>query len=599
MSESREKRQAPVSAAQASGSSPPAAKPDPLPPLDGFASRVDTLPDAFAERVERRQLAVGDIVGQRYRLVEVLGGGAMGQVFVAENLAIGQRVAIKVLKAELLADPVFRQRFQHEAEAIAAIAHPNVARFMDLVVGDPTFLVMEYVKGPTLAHLLKSERLDAPRAARLATRLCWGLEAAHAAGVIHRDLKPSNVIVAPDIEQGEAPKIIDFGLAKLAAVTAGRELTRMGQIVGTPRYMSPEQISGRPVDARSDVYALGCVLYEMVAGRPPFLDSEEDVQLLYRHMHEPPPPLHTIVRDVPPALEALVSRALAKQPKDRFESMAAMAQALVRAVEKRAPRPPVPAPRLSRAPLFVALGAVVIASLALVGVLHWRSSRAATQQHVAAMLLVATDPSGAVIEIDGQRQHETTPAAIPELAPGKHELRLLGAGYAEVRRTLQLGSGERQLIQLKLPPAERRVELRSAPDGARVFLDGQLQMATTPLVLVLSDDFHEVRVEKDGYEPLVRGITPDDRDPSLILTLAPEKQARGRLLVDSTATGEVFVDGVDSGLEAPTIPFYLPEGAHTVELRDDGGARMAQAHVDIRRGTTVHINLNPNGKTTR
>jgi len=373
----------------------------------------------------------------------------------------------------------------------------------------------------------------------------------------------------------------------------------MGQIVGTPRYMAPEQISGRPVDARSDVYALGCVLYEMVAGRPPFLESDEDVQLLYRHVHEPPPPLHTIVRDVPPALDDLVSRALAKKPKDRFESMAAMAAALVRSIEKRAPRPPVAAPRPSRAPLALALGAVAMASLALGGVLRWRGSRAAPQPHTAAMLLVATEPGGAAIEIDGRRQHETTPAAILDLAPGKHEVRLTVQGYAEVRRTMQLGSGERQLVQLKMPPFERRVELRSAPDGARVFLDGQLQMATTPLVLVLSDDFHEVRVEKDGYEPLVRGITPDDREGSLNLTLAPERQARGRLLVDSIAVGEVFVDGVDSGLETPTIPFYLPEGGHTVELRADSGARLAQARVDIRRGTTLHINLNPNGKATR
>jgi hypothetical protein len=212
---------------------------------------------------------------------------------------------------------------------------------------------------------------------------------------------------------------------------------------------------------------------------------------------------------------------------------------------------------------------------------------------------VATEPSGAAVEIDGQRQRDTTPAVILDLPAGKHELRLLAPGYAEVRRTMQLGSGERQLVQLKMPPAERRLELRSAPDGARVFLDGQLQMATTPLTLVLSEDFHEVRIEKDGYEPLVRGITPDDRDPSLILTLAPERQARGRLLVDSSAVGEVFVDGVDSGLEAPTIPFYVPEGTHNVELRDDAGMRLAQARIDIRRGTTAHLNLNPNGKTTR
>ena len=568
-----------------------------------FSSRVDTLPDGYAETVVRRTLAVGDMLAQRFRLVEVLGGGAMGQVFVAENLAIGQRVAIKVLKPDLLANPMFRQRFQHEAEAIAAIAHPNVARFMDLVVGDPTFLVMEHVPGPTLAAVLAKQKLDIARAVRLAIRLCWGLEAAHAAGVVHRDLKPANVIVAPDIEQGEAPKIIDFGLAKLAAATAGEALTRTGQIVGTPRYMSPEQISGRPVDARSDVYALGCVLFEMLSGRAPFLEADDDVQLLYRHMHEPAPPLSSVMTGVPPALEQTVERALAKRPEARFQSMVDMAAALVRSVEKRAPRGPehtmeMRSLRRSRAPLIAALGAVVLASLALVGVVRWRAAR--VQAPAAAMLLVATTPSGAAIEIDGRAHGDASPAAILDLAPGRHQLRLSAPGYSDVLRSIELAGGQRSLVDLVLPPAVRRLTLRSQPDGARVFVDGQLQAGTTPTLLQLAgDDIHELRVEKDGYEPIVRGFTPDDRDPELLLTLAPEREARGRLLVDSNAAAEVFVDGIDTGLVAPTIPFYLPVGSHTVELRDDSGGKLASARVDIARGATAHLNLNPTAKPAR
>src|SRR5437868_3166011 len=141
------------------------------------------MPEDFVMLLSRRRHFIGEVIAGRYKLVERLGVGAMGQVFAAENLAIGRRVAVKVLKAELLADADFRKRFQREAEAIAAIDHRNVVRFLDLVVGDPVFLVMEYLTGPTLASLLKRERrLDPVRAINIATRLCWGLDAAHRAG---------------------------------------------------------------------------------------------------------------------------------------------------------------------------------------------------------------------------------------------------------------------------------------------------------------------------------------------------------------------------------------------------------------------------------
>ncbi|MGZ3406505.1 MAG: serine/threonine-protein kinase, partial [Polyangia bacterium] len=171
--------------------------------------------------LSRRPLLPGDVIAGRYKLIETLGNGSMGQVFIGEIQSIGRRVAIKVLKPELLVDAQFRRRFQQEAEAVAAIEHRNVARFFDLVVGDPTFLVMEYVAGPTLAAALKKGPLDPVRAINIVRRLCWALEAAHRAGVIHRDIKPSNIILAPDVEIGDEPKLIDFGLAKVAATTLG------------------------------------------------------------------------------------------------------------------------------------------------------------------------------------------------------------------------------------------------------------------------------------------------------------------------------------------------------------------------------------------
>ncbi|MGZ3443698.1 MAG: serine/threonine-protein kinase, partial [Polyangia bacterium] len=297
-------------------------------PLSRGLSELETLPEGFAETM-RREVAVGDIVGERYRVLRPLGHGAMGKVFLAENQAIGLRVAIKLLKPELLANPDFRLRFKHEAEAVAAIQHPNVAHFLDLIVGDPTFLVMEFVDGPTLHQLIHKERQLTPRrAADIGTRLAWGLHAAHKAGVIHRDLKPSNILLSPDDESIEVPKIIDFGLAKTAG-SPGAALTRAGQIVGTPQYMAPEQIARKEVDARTDVYALGCVIYAMLCGRPPFTDNNDDVQLLYKQVHEPAEPVRVHAPHVSAELEAVVMRALEKAPGDRYQSARAFARALV------------------------------------------------------------------------------------------------------------------------------------------------------------------------------------------------------------------------------------------------------------------------------
>ncbi|HJZ88686.1 MAG TPA: serine/threonine-protein kinase [Polyangia bacterium] len=594
----------PPAGASSAASAPGATEPDP-----NERTHPDSLSPAHldAHIARRDPPAVGDIIGDRYRLLAVLGGGAMGQVFVAENLTIGLRVAIKVLRPEMLQSQVFRQRFQHEAQAIAAIEHPNVARFYDLVMGDPTFLVMEYVRGFTLSEVLKAEqRLETGRAVAIGIRLCWGLEAAHAAGVIHRDLKPANIIMTTDPELGETPKLIDFGLAKLAAATEAEQLTRTGQIIGTPHYMSPEQIAGKPIDTRSDIYAVGCLVYQMLAGRTPFVGASDDVDVLYRQVHEPPDPPSRHSPAVPPALDAILLRALAKDPKQRFGSMAEMARALATAVPvslrhssgfsaslASAQAPASDSGSLVRSMLVGAAVGALLLGVVGAGIAVRRRSLAGGAGG-ASLLLLASQPAGASVEIDGQPLSETTPTAVRGLAPGMHQVRIRGSGRAAVERPVTLTAGERTLVEITLPLASRTIEVQTAPGGAKVYLDGRLASGETPTTVSLSqDDFHELRVEKLGYLTLVKALSPDDRADRLLLTLEPEKIARGTIMVESNQPAEVWIDGVDTGFVTPTIGLHVAAREHTIELRDPDGARAAVRRVRVRRGETLRVVLVP------
>jgi predicted Ser/Thr protein kinase len=548
------------------------------------ASRVDTLPEGFLEKLRSRLPTIGEVIGGRYRLLRMLGRGAMGHVFVAENLSINKQVAVKVLSPLLLADAEFRARFQQEAESVAAIDHPNVARFFDLVVGDPTFLVMEYVPGETLSQILKKEKTIAlDRALAITERLCWALDAAHASGVVHRDLKPANIILATDRERGEAPKLIDWGLAKRPEADT---LTRTGQIIGTPAYMSPEQVSGR-IDARSDVYALGCVLYEMLCARPPF-EKTDDMRLLYQHVHDQPDPpsKHT---PLPPEIDALIGRTLEKEPGKRFQTMAEMARAVAAFRKNTAPVAATAPVVRGGLPAWSVAVFIVVGALVGAGVARF----AAPKHHAAAgtgQIVVLSTPSGATVEVDGKALPEPTPVVAAELPPGEHTVKASRAGLDAVEQHVLLAPGERTAIQLALPARSRTVALGTSPSGARVYIDGKLVLGETPInVPLAADEFHEVRMEKLGYETNVEHVAPDDKRSRVDADLVPEREPRGEVWIDSATSAEVWVDGGPTAFVTPTLALRLPVGAHTIELRDADGS--ASKDVTVHQGETLHVML--------
>ncbi len=283
----------------------------------------------------------------RYHLDHRIATGGMGEVWKATDRLLEREVAVKLLKQEYADDHVFRSRFEAEARHAAALIHPNIASVLDFGeqpsddgsgVSRP-FLVMELVPGKPLSELLQGGQPVPPdRAATLVAQAADAIAAAHALDIVHRDIKPANLLVTPD----GTVKITDFGIARAAD---GAALTQTGQLVGTPHYMSPEQAEGRPATRASDIYALGVVLYECLAGRRPFL-GDTPVTTALAHLRDPAPPLPD---DIPAQLRAVVDKALAKDPSDRFSSGAEMAAALRGAPVAEPPGVPVAAASVSGA----------------------------------------------------------------------------------------------------------------------------------------------------------------------------------------------------------------------------------------------------------
>jgi serine/threonine protein kinase len=260
----------------------------------------------------------------RYEVGRLLGAGGMAEVYEGHDRLLARRVAIKVLLSQYAHDPGFLARFRREAQAAASLSHPNIVAVFDTGSQDDTwFIVMEYVAGRTLKDVIRTEgALYWARAAEIAADMAGALSAAHARGVVHRDVKPGNVMLTTD---GKV-KVMDFGIARASAVPS---ITQTAAVVGTAQYIAPEQAQGLEVDARSDVYALGCCLYEMLTGQVPFT-GPTPVAIAYRHVREDPTPPRMLNPDVPVSLEQVCLKAMAKQPDDRYQTALEMRQDLER-----------------------------------------------------------------------------------------------------------------------------------------------------------------------------------------------------------------------------------------------------------------------------
>jgi serine/threonine-protein kinase len=307
-----------------------------------------------------------------FRVEKVIGSGAMGEVFLAQDTRAGGRVALKVLRTELTEDERFRQRFEREAAIATSLDHPGVVRTVTAgEVAGRLYLAMEYVDGSNLREILRSEApLDVKRSLDLVAQVADALDAAHSAGLIHRDVKPANVLVT-GCPGEERVLVCDFGLAR--HVSSVSSLTTDRGFVGTIDYVPPEQIEGRTVDRRADIYSLGCVLYECLTGTKPF-ERESELAVVFAHLNDPAPTASERRPELPEAFDTVFAKALAKSPDDRFESC----RDLVAAARAASHGKPIRRPRRRR-PLALAAAVVVVAAIAAGSTVALESSSAHTK----------------------------------------------------------------------------------------------------------------------------------------------------------------------------------------------------------------------------
>jgi serine/threonine-protein kinase len=447
---------------------------------------------------------IGAVLLDRVRIIRPIARGGMGKVYLGEQMTMHRQCAVKVLdvRAGVAGEQAdFARRFLLEASVASKLTHPNVVTIFDYgeTPDGACFIAMEYLEGRSLSDEIKLlGKLPTDRAISIATQVARALRAAHGLGVVHRDLKPGNVFLVRRGDEEDLVKVLDFGLVK--QTTMEDELTHAGRIMGSPRYMAPEQAQARPVDARADIYSLGAVLYAMLTGRPPFQKATE-LATIMAQINEAPPPIASVAPDavLPRGLEALIMKCLAKTPEQRFGSMEEVVAAL-RAISGnsaatsdsvRAPSPVVtltgslpmlggtPAMGIEAVPrsrsrswwLLAGAGAVLAcAGLAVVGFTPVRAPlRAATPEppHVAivpqpptppppsvptATLHVETDPSGAKVKEEGDTMCEQTPCDIVYRGavadPGyEHLLVFLKSGY-RLERKIVKGTGTPVSVKL-------------------------------------------------------------------------------------------------------------------------------------------------------
>ncbi len=518
---------------------------------------VETLPGTGAYAgLPQSDGMIGRWVLDQYVVKAKLGEGGMGAVYVAEQPAIGRLAIIKVIHPWLSRDQTVSTRFATEAKAAARLQNPHIVAIYNYgrMADGTLFLAMEHLEGFTLASLLRRQgRLEPARAVAIATQCCEALAHAHRRGVVHRDLKPSNIMLVVRERGPEFVKVLDFGIAKLD----GGEGTAAGVVLGTPQYMSPEQLTGKPIDGRSDIYALGVLLYEMLAGRPPFV-ADAAVAYVHKHLNEHPPPIAQVAPGlrVPPALEACIMRALAKGPHQRPQTAEGFADELWQALMATVDSSHVPAPSVRRpAPPRAAVALALVGGIALIGAFTatgwWLLSRPGAPPTAAAPPAPAPTPASVDAPV---------PPPSPPIPPEKQALvsKSIPELEAEFQRATILSGLPRESIELALQ------EYRKAAADPPAGFD-----ATAYRKALLADLILTWRTHRADVAPLDRSL---DELEAVFLTMSSsyevaERRAMLNFLKESAAQGP----DADAAVRARLLEWIAVYGdsEEPIEIIDD------------------------------
>ncbi len=550
----------------------------------------------------------------RYEVVSELGRGAMGVVYKAKDPNIERVVALKTMRIDVQGtdqEEILR-RFKHEAKLAGVMAHPNIVTIYDAGEFEGVFyMALEFIEGETLQEILHREKtLSLDRTIQVAKHVCQGLDYAHMRGVIHRDIKPANIMVGKD----GAIKIMDFGIAK-----AGGNMTSAGQVLGTPTYMSPEQVRGRNLDGRSDLFSFGCCLYEMLTARKPF-DGPNVTSIIYKIINESPEALHKVDPNISPKLSDVVSRCLEKDPELRYQSGADLIEDLEGCKAKpTAPKPAVvqptapipvrpavtpqaaaPAPAAVpglKKPTPVPTPAAAAANVHPSTVHVTKKPPATASAHprmkwwIAGVVLALIVTASAILL---RRNNEaaiskavTTPAEgeAPPLVKNPEPKPDTPATKAAKARSGKAKTADSDAGSPVAATGDLRVT--SAPSGVRVFISGMTQNEwVTPFTASgLDPGVYEVQFSKSGYATKTQDVTVEaGKQATIDVSLL---ESGGSISINSAPSGAVvWLDGKSTGKTTP-VTLSVGQGAHRIELRKSGFENES-ANIHVKDGETAN-----------
>jgi serine/threonine protein kinase len=544
----------------------------------------------------------------RYKLIDKVGIGGMSTVYVARDLKTNAIVAIKVLHPQFAIDKNFINRFYREIKIIATLNHPNILKLYDygVVEGTPYF-VTEYIQGKTLKELLsEGKRFSIKESIRIIIEVLNALSHAKSKGVIaHRDIKPGNIMIDKD---GNV-KLMDFGIAKFE----GTQITQ-DTIMYTPTYASPEQIKGENVDIRSDLYSIGCTLYELLTGRPPFLGTNS-INISFKHINEQPQPPSSLNKEISKDLDNIILKLLAKNPSDRYQTPEEVIKDLSKMIsfkkfekiketstqieEKKeiSVTPQMKTFRKTFNPIYILIAFILISSITIITLLFSKNNNLNNNSSFS-LLQIYTTPPQAEIYLDNLKIG-LSPILNYKVKPGEHKIKIIKDGYEEKEELFTLNSSENKTLNFSLKEIYKyyRVLITTVPDGAKVIIDNEF-VGLSPLEHHTTKNKINLKISKENYEDYyIENQLLTDELTKISVVLKEKKSSttptqpvlkQGKLSLDSTPQGAyVYINGKLYG-KTP-LNTNLNVGSYKVEIKKDGY---------LPYSLTVQINENKEYKET-